>query len=465
MFCNIYINYDKVIFINGSNQSMIFSLDSLDMFSVMASELKVSRGVVANFSICRENVIRFIFIYKKLKKFMLSDFLVIIDISNLDDNDIKKNEKILEYLELELNCSFQYRYDSYATSSIGEILNAIDFVERQVQIIRHYQLSPLEILMFVYDKVRDKKYSRETSLESLDVSRNLSKVIGGNSIVCAGFANLARAILNKVGIYTENIYWKNKNFLSHGHVSNISYINDLKYDIHGIFEMDATKGCKKDNNSASTFQSYFYFANSLDRVFGKNLDNGLIYNDNYNNLFYKVRKQYEKYCNIFDNASSIVVNFQGLLLVKELKKIFLLLGIDIIKLDVIISDIQNLENKNVIKDKIDKMFANDGIIKSLFHSNIDYSDFMNILYQVRRVEHSIDPDKFLFSGEDMYQIIKRFYFSCDNRELFYLSLFINVFDDVDVDVLKDDIISIGENLIKKDALRMKLISVLRKRGK
>ena len=97
--------------------------------------------------------------------------------------------------------------------------------------------------------VRDRVYIRENVDEWLDESRNLSRIINSSKIVCDGYANLFNAISRKVGIYTEKLCWKSSEFGKPGHASNLCYVNDTIYNIHGVFGVDATFGRNKGSNN------------------------------------------------------------------------------------------------------------------------------------------------------------------------------------------------------------------------
>ena len=58
--------------------------------------------------------------------------------------------------------------------------------------------------MFISDNIRSKKYFSEEDSDDVDISRNLSKIIFSDKIVCTGYANLFSAIANIFSASAEN---------------------------------------------------------------------------------------------------------------------------------------------------------------------------------------------------------------------------------------------------------------------
>ena len=71
---------------------------------------------------------------------------------------------------------------------------------RRKETIKKLHLSPLETVLYVYDLVRERKYQEEGANECHTKSRDLTSVLLGDKIVCAGFVNLFNTILEKLDI-------------------------------------------------------------------------------------------------------------------------------------------------------------------------------------------------------------------------------------------------------------------------
>ena len=432
MLLYIYVNGDNITLITN-NTSYIFKIDEEKFLEKIKNEINKVNDIVIKLNL-NDDIQDFNNLYNKIKKYMNNDKNLIIDISEATDTNIIKKYKQLQELEKNTKCHFQYKYDIYATSSIKDIFNAIQFVEEKAQIVKQSNLSPVESLMFIYDMIRDREYTKEKEEEGVDVSRNITRVLTSSSIVCAGFANLFSAIANKVGIYTENIIWKNMDTYKDVHVSNISYINDDKYDIHGIIEIDVTKGSRKSKENNSFLNNYSSFGNYLIKSERFNNNNGLIYSMDINNLFYKICQDYRNLKHNLKKEPAIMTKAKILNLIIDLKKYTKLIGIDLKEYEEIKKKLEKNEDINEIYNEIENILFNNKINDTIYACNIDYYDFAEMLYTVRKIESLIDENKYPCSIEILNNIITKKY-KLQNEEskeclsqLMYLFLLDNEFD-------------------------------------
>ena len=453
MVGNVYFNNDKIIIFDYDKEIRTININSFNLNDNLF--LDEFDSLIINFPITIEGLSNYLKFYNYLSK----KVDVVIDISNLSDEEIKSKSLVLREIESITNCSFKYRYDSYGTAKIDEILDSIDFIERQASIVKYYNFSPIESLLFIYDMVRDREYKEESDKESVDVSRNITKVLKNDSIVCSGFANIFSAICNKVGVYTENIEWKNLKPFTNGHCSNLCYVNDRKYNIHGILSVDVTRGCKKRDGN-SFLNNYNSFGNSFDKEIDLYFKNDLVYVGKINNLFYDIQNSYDKYINIFNRATSIVSNYQAYSLLEKLKKYMIIIGLGVNDIDKIIEKIKRSKNKNDIRNDIEALLQFYNVNDSMHKLDISFYDFVNIIYNVRRIEHSIDSSKYLFTQHKLYSILNRrdsFDFS-----QFCLILYLNLLISNEELKIDNDFFEFGNNYFELDAGRMNLISVLRR---
>ncbi|UKI57555.1 MAG: hypothetical protein L6V81_09640 [Clostridium sp.] len=80
--------------------------------------------------------------------------------------------------------------------NIRKTIDAIDEIVKK-QLEKH-NLSTLEEIMYAYDLVREKVYTRELDTESDRISRDLSSVLFGDKIVCAGYVAIFNSVLKKI---------------------------------------------------------------------------------------------------------------------------------------------------------------------------------------------------------------------------------------------------------------------------
>ena len=128
---------------------------------------------------------------------------------------------------------------------IEEYKKTIDAIDEIVKTIRKHNLSPLEEIMYAYDLVREKVYTRELDTESDRISRDLSSVLFGDKIVCAGYVAIFNSVLKNLGISVMDYKLIKKENNKKGHVRSLIYVKDKKYHVNGVFMFDPTWDSKK----------------------------------------------------------------------------------------------------------------------------------------------------------------------------------------------------------------------------
>ena len=144
---------------------------------------------------------------------------------------------------------------------IDEYRQTIEYIQGIIELVISHRLSPLEKMLYAYDIVRDRVYKLESGDESPYKSRDLTQVIVGDRIVCAGFSKILGAVLTELGIRNMVQLLRN-NVEGNGHARNVCYIRDDKYGVEGIYYMDTTFGSKKREGDDAYLKNYEYFARS-----------------------------------------------------------------------------------------------------------------------------------------------------------------------------------------------------------
>jgi len=408
MIDRIFVSDDGFYFISNNNNETLLILNyDLSDIDKLSNYVISSLGVKIEMPICMDNIKKILLIFDRLsdEKGNIPD--IVIDICNLSDDDIKANSDKLKLLETKTKCLFSYRYNIYDTATISEILNAIEFVEKQAEIVKYYKFTPLESLVFIFDVVRDREYVKEDETEDLNVSRNLSDVVSSSKIVCAGYANLFSAIANKVGIYTEMATWFSNDSCASGHASNICYVNDPAYDVHGVIEVDVTLG-RKRNFSNDFLNNYGAFGKSISIARERNIVLNLE-QDCRENMFKKVLRRYNAIFDDYEIIKNVKFMYKNFVLnfISALEKYKIIIGEDIsdcIELRKMIDGDFEVES---ISLKLKELFED--FKYSCFEFNVDYVVFSNVLYNVRRVECAIDHNKYLLSIFRLSKILENSY--------------------------------------------------------
>ena len=171
-------------------------------------------------------------------------------------------EKISKYESLFEDTSKLYFQipGNFNLISFDEYKTTVQIINGIVDDVKSYNYSPLEMVVHVYDIVRDKVYNKEDEGENPSVSRNLSSSLIGDKIVCVGFAVIFNTILSKLGFSCrEQLLFKNGDEPG-GHDRSEVYIKDDKYDVEGVYFFDPTWDSKEKENDNSFLESYKCFA-------------------------------------------------------------------------------------------------------------------------------------------------------------------------------------------------------------
>lgn len=325
------------------------------------------------------------------KKIIIAQSLKLEDKITYEINKIFKDYKNV-YVRIEGN------KEPISISNLNKTLNIIDYI---VEDVKKFNFSPLEQIMYVYDKVRNRVYKEEAMNESYSVSRDLTQVLLGNKIVCEGFANEFNAILKKLGFKTST-YTLLKNELVNnkkvGHIRNMVYINDRKYNIKGIYFFDATWDSKREENNDNYLLSYKYFAKPKREIEsctkGLYIDNTLpSYDSTFIYKFSNIIKNKGLKCvpkEMIDTVNTISRFIDGESLITPLMIASLTMHIP--ECLNVHFDFEKVMNKLVYYD-------------SLFDSTIYAETLLKVLYNVRKNEYYQEPNSYPFSINALYSAL------------------------------------------------------------
>lgn len=299
-----------------------------------------------------------------------------------------------------------------------------------VEFINHYNLSPLEKVLLVYDIVKANEYKAENKEEDYSVSRDLNQIINNDKIVCVGFSNLMDFLLTNLGMECNkiNLTYKDKNS---GHQRNYIHLKDKKYNINGIFFLDATWDSKTNENYIDNYRCFLKPINFFKRI----NSNEIIDKPTYFSLF---NKDIDEILNEIKN-----------------KKNF-----DFVKLSVTLSTLLKKinEKENFVMlfgddfDKIEKIINR---VFKYYNKRIDEESFKNALYKVRRIEYINNIIKKEPNEEYIDSVCEKNY----RRNAEYRLL--QAIFGYDEPTLDTDLEEIKAESIDQDLLRMRLLKALK----
>ncbi len=462
---NLFIN---LIDRKSKDNGKIYNIELLD---------EVSEDNITNISsykdvekLLQTNLTKFNDIYLNIE-YLPDDYIEII---NALKNNIKycnfkdiENEKIIGIIKSNLlndRTNYRTKYNYYDYVNGDKVIDMLNYVNNIKKYVKHFNLSKIETAMFVYDLTRERTYKATTS-NNISKSRSLSEVYNSEEIVCAGFSQIYSAILNELGIKTDTVIYNHINESKHtSHMSNIIYINDNKYDISGVYETDVTWGSKKKENN-SFLNSYETFMNSI------------IFAIKYKQLSDLEPSKYQGIMGIYERLIKLREMQVPLFVEKNESLFFAKKSIEIFgnlnqndKVEKCKQIKKYLEKgTNITEDDINKVIAQ---LNSILSKEIDKSKFIDILYQVRRVEHSIDHEKYPLNVDLIESIVKDKYPERKEERLLKAIFY----DESEIEILKQqerqklineieqnkNVSNIkNNNKIDTDIKRMELISALR----
>jgi len=144
-------------------------------------------------------------------------------------------------------------------------------------LINAQELSPVEKTMYAYDLVKSYAYSN-TGKKITSLGRKESmihSIIKEGNIVCGGYSAMLKQILEEVGINSTTVSIKSQQRfdrtpdqyefvdpMSTGHARTLVKIDDEKYDINGMFSLDATWDSNDKQQQGLDFYTHFLTAPS-----------------------------------------------------------------------------------------------------------------------------------------------------------------------------------------------------------
>lgn len=156
-----------------------------------------------------------------------------------DWNSIKKLE------EKAKKCGITIGVEDYGkTWDLKDVENSNIQIEKTANSIKSQKLSPIEKLMSAYINITSKKYLQEENYEHVAQSRSIYGVLNGDKIVCVGYANLLKSMMEQISDENVKIFVNIVNCKSDEgdvyHANNIVRIKDEKYGINGYYYLDPT---------------------------------------------------------------------------------------------------------------------------------------------------------------------------------------------------------------------------------
>lgn len=382
----------ECITVNASNSYILNILTqyNVPLFSIILNVVNRCKKDYAKLNnICEADKVYFECDKNNLLKILLLceniNCPIVIDSTKISLEEYKELLDKYDFNKLS-NKNIKVYYQKYNEAiSIFELYSIscqIDFIAKK---IKKYNLSPFEQLILAYDIVKNNVYTKEDDNDSPYSSRTLNNILNNDYIVCAGYVTMANAILKSLGNNVTSILCDNAT-----HCRGIIYINDMKYNIDGVYVFDPTFDRKIDSDSGYFIDNYNYF--SLPYYIAEKSSHTELFN-----IFdLTIDKLYEIFSGD-EHDEQDVKNFdfeqkikKQLNICDDIKTLFSLIDSDRFDLfmdklndfDILDADCRH-ELETIYEDVISKYKVDD----------ISIDTFISALYNTRRIEYYLSEDK------------------------------------------------------------------------
>ena len=235
-----------------SDKISVKEIDNLELIGNSVAIEFVNKEVIKDERIYLNNLVE---IFKILNGHRRKYNIIIV----VNNRKLLKQSKLLRYTKnIDLTI-----IDGQVVYTKEEYLQEEKQLEDLIKFIKLNNLSPYERFLAAYNIVKQFKKYRDCC-ENPDLSRKLKYILNNEYMVCVGYANLLKNLLDKLDIPSmyitlgiDNTECDEETDIGR-HARNIIKIDDVKYNIHGIYTSDATWDNDMENDlyhhHALTFQ-------------------------------------------------------------------------------------------------------------------------------------------------------------------------------------------------------------------
>ncbi len=413
----------SVTLLNDKDNLYSKAIKNYNIIDIIIDDLKQVRTLYTYKGISKDKYLKELESINNLINEMYNgkDFYDLVDKIYINNDSIIDNKSLLKNKKLYLNENIDLSKEDFKNKTskwlnskdnlyvklnndsdfmkVDVVKDTIDKISDIVDLIKSHHLSPLEEDIYAYDIARSKVYKSEGKDEPYENSRDLSKVLKGDEIVCLGFANLYDAILTALGHKTR-VFSLKKTDKDEAHAEVIEKIKDDKYNINGIFISDPTWDSKNNDNDMDYLNNYRYFNKTL--TYMRNFYKFENLEDEFN--LYNVN--IIKHLNYLNNATDDIAHS----IFKNIRKIKNFCEEDNLK-DIAEETKLTCKPKNVAvnmsKEDLDKYKKSlKQLNNKLFSLEISPYKLFEAIIKVRKLEYYDNPSMYPYSNEDIRKIFE-----------------------------------------------------------
>lgn len=283
--------------------------------------------------------------------------------------------------------------DARSSKEIGKTIEIINTI---VDKVKQYNLSALERAMLAYDLLRTNLAKTKNNDTKEEIEMN--KFIDSFNEPADFYADVYSEILGKLDI--RNLTGKGEFYEDEERKYTIAFIEDEKYDIDGVYYFDlASDSLRNTKNSLCSFP--------IESTKNDIHDTLLLYNGfaktkadmetsgflNYDYIFSDFDESYIDILDEIDDKNISRIIPQIVMNINNISNF--IDGKDLIKNQ---KDLENDEIREKVQDKLQEYI-------SLFTNNITASDFLSILFEVRKVEYFENKEVYKLSTDLLKEIL------------------------------------------------------------
>lgn len=176
---------------------------------------------------------------------------------NFKDESIEKLKEINEFLKFNNQEELKFiedLIDSNLAWPLEDVIESYNYINMVINRIKQREFSPLETMCYLHI-FTTQNFKYQEVRESL-IPRSIVGIVNYDAIVCVGYSRFIKAIVDKLNIKglrcdnfttvlkecekTGNVLLSEYVSLNTGHMQNLIYIDDDKYNVHGRYIEDAT---------------------------------------------------------------------------------------------------------------------------------------------------------------------------------------------------------------------------------
>lgn len=214
------------------------------------------------------------------------------------------NIEKLKTLEIEHRVSIMY--DKEIICSIDDFINMRNHINKMLNELKNFELSPLEKVLYVYDIIKDFYIINHKYMKEKKVTRFIHRIFKVNELNCQAYAALYSELLRELKIEATdfNLYSPlvEELFLtSDNHARTMIHLIDNKYKIDGLFSADVVWDAIKKIKKNYHYEFFLTRISNLKKQYSLDKFHNdieiLFSNISINNLSEKEKQVYERLLN------------------------------------------------------------------------------------------------------------------------------------------------------------------------